>query len=62
MLSLYLMLLIGFELRLHVNLVLLALQLVWEYKQNLTKDDRFESGANEVCKKVFEEVSGFEIC
>ncbi|XP_052230402.1 Golgi apparatus protein 1-like [Dreissena polymorpha] len=29
--------------------------LVWEYKQNLTKDDRFESGANEVCKKVFEE-------
>ncbi|XP_052816118.1 Golgi apparatus protein 1-like [Mya arenaria] len=29
--------------------------LVWEYKLNLTKDDRFESGANEVCKKAFED-------
>lgn len=27
------------------------------WKQNLTKDDRFETGASQVCGKVFEDVS-----
>ncbi|KAL4235223.1 glycogenin glucosyltransferase glg1 [Mactra antiquata] len=29
---------------------------IWSYKQNLTKDDRFDSGATEVCANVFSQI------
>jgi len=32
-------------------------QLVWQYKQNLTKDMRFDEAASEVCKASLEQVS-----
>ena len=36
---------------------MLLFQLVWNYKKNLTKDDRFESAQNEVCTKELHEVN-----
>ena len=32
---------------------------MWNYKKNLTKDDRFESAQNEVCTKELHEVNCF---
>lgn len=33
------------------NLFYMSFQLLWNYKKNLTKDDRFEMVANDVCKE-----------
>jgi len=30
---------------------------VWEYKSNITRDERFETGGSQVCRKVLDDVS-----
>lgn len=42
-------------LKLHINLTF-HFQYIWVYKRNLTKDDRFDYAAQEVCKSELSQV------